>query len=196
VVVSQCSGVVAGGAADRRALQPGYCFDDNACALAALTDFVTQILERLGVAPTAESLVGALVPEIADASRVFRRTSGRYDLIAWGHIEPAKGALLDDLATFHHPSADDPRDPIAHVGRLGKGVLVTWVTRRNIERATDDKRVHAIFDAFGPRNIAVVPIRNGDYVFVAAISETPRKFIEDDLEFLMQLATRLAAVLP
>ncbi len=164
--------------------------------MAALTDFVTQLLERLGGAPTADSLVGALVPEIADACLVFRRTSGRYDLVAWGHIDAAKGALLDDLATFHHPSADDPRDPVAHVGRLGKGVLVTWVTRQNIERATDDKRVHAIFDAFGPRNIVVVPVRNGDYVFVAAISDTPRKFIEDDLAFLTQLATRLAPVLP
>jgi hypothetical protein len=164
--------------------------------MAALTDFVTQLLERLGGAPTADSLVGALVPEIADACLVFRRTRGQYDLVAWGHIDAAKGALLDDLATFHHPSADDPRDPVAHVGRLGKGVLVTWVTRQNIERATDDKRVHAIFDAFGPRNIVVVPVRHGDYVFVAAISDTPRKFIEDDLAFLTQLATRLAPVLP
>ena len=85
---------------------------------------------------------------------------------------------------------------MAHVGRTGEGVLVTWITRQNIERATDDRRVHAIFDAFGPRNIVVVPIRDGDYVFVAAISDTPRKFIEDDLEFLTELATRLARLLP
>jgi hypothetical protein len=42
----------------------------------------------------------------------------------------------------------------------------------------------------------VVPIRNGDYVMVAAISDTPRKFFEDNLEFLTQLATRLAPLLP
>jgi len=164
--------------------------------MAALTDFVRQIVEDLGATPTPDRLVAALVPELADACLVFRRAKDRYDFVAWGHIDPAKGALLDEMATFYHPSTDDPRDPVAHVGRLGKGVLVTWVTRQNIERATDDKRMHAIFDAFGPRNIAIVPIRNGDYVFVAAISDTPRKFIEDDLEFLTHLAARLALLLP
>jgi GAF domain-containing protein len=164
--------------------------------MAALTDFVRQIVEALGARPTPDRLAAALVPELADACLVFHREKDRYHLVAWRHIEPAKGALLDELATLYHPAVDDPRDPVAHIGRTGKGVLVTWVTRQNIERATDDTRVHAIFDAFGPRNIAVVPIRNGEYVFVAAISDTPRKFIEDDLEFMIELAARVAPLFP
>jgi hypothetical protein len=56
--------------------------------------------------------------------------------------------------------------------------------------------VHPIFDALGPRNVVIVPVRNGEYVFVAAISDTPRQFIENDLEFLTEIATRLAPLLP
>jgi GAF domain-containing protein len=41
-----------------------------------------------------------------------------------------------------------------------------------------------------------VPIRAGDYVLVAAMSNSPRKFYEDDLEFLTQLAGRIAPLLP
>jgi len=162
----------------------------------AATDLLTRILEVLGPSPTPESLVAALIPETADTCIIFRRTGDQYDIVAWGHIDPAKGAVLERLTRIYHPSTDDQRDPIAGVGRSGKGVLVSWVTRNNIERATDDPRLHAIFDAFPPRNIVVVPMRNGDYVTVAAISDTPRKFYEDDLEFLTELSARIAPLLP
>ena len=163
--------------------------------MTAAADLVTRILDELGPAPTLPQLIAALIPEIADSCLVFRRDHERYRLEAWGHIDPAKSALLDELAKIHQPSVEDPRDPVAIVGRSGRGVLVSWVTRQNVERVTDDRRVHALFDAFGPRNIVIVPIRNGDYVMVTVISDSPRRFFEDDLEFLTELADRLAPLL-
>jgi GAF domain-containing protein len=164
--------------------------------MTAAIDVVNRILAELGPAPTARSLVEALIPEIADSCIVFRREANAYRIEAWAHLDPAKHPLLDELARIHRPAADDPRNPVATVGRSNKGVLVSWITRAHVERATDDPRVHAIFDAFGPRNIVVVPIRAGDYVLVAAMSNSPRKFYEDDLEFLTQLAGRIAPLLP
>ena len=101
-----------------------------------------------------------------------------------GPYRPGKAHGLDNLAAIYNTRTDDPRDPVALLGRTGKGVLVSTVTRAHIERATDDERVHAIFDAFGPRNIVVVPLRGGEYVIVAAVSDTPRSLYEDDLECL------------
>lgn len=167
-----------------------------ASLMPAQTDFAARIVSTLGKAPTAQALVSALVPETADSCIVFRRAEHRYSAVAWGHYDPAKTALLDQLAAIYHPDAADGRDPIATVGRSGRGVLVSWVTRANVERATDDPRVHAIYEAFGPRNLVVVPIRDGEYVMVASISDTPRKFIHDDLEFLTDLAARVAPLLP
>jgi GAF domain len=164
--------------------------------MTASIDFVNRVLDELGPAPTPATLVAALVPAIADSGIVFQRLNDRYDIVAAGHIEPAKGPLLEELKRIHHPSVDDPRDPVALVGRTGTGALVMQATRQSVENATDDPRVHAIFDAFGPRNIVVVSVREGDYVLVAAISDTPRSFYEDDLEFFTQLATRVAPLLP
>ena len=164
--------------------------------MTAATHFVTRIIEELGPAPTPHTLVAALIPEVADSCLLFCREARRYRLCAWGHISAAKSALLEELAAIHQPAVDDPRDPVAAVGRSGEGVLVPCVTREHIERATDDPRMHALFDAFGPRNIVIVPIRNGDYVMVTAISDSPRKLLVDDLEFLTELAGRVAPLLP
>ena len=111
------------------------------------------------------------------------RENGRYRMVAWGHIDPTKGAVLDNPALIYTPrnrgraQSDRDRRPIGpgRAGPVGE--------RQNIERATDDTRVHDTFDAFGPRKIVVVPLRDGDYVMVAAISDTARSFYEDDLEF-------------
>ena len=164
--------------------------------MAASIDFINRIVEELGPRPTVDALVSAVVPETADSCIIFKRAGDRYDVVASAHIEPAKSRLLDELKRIHHPAVDDERDPVAIVGRSGEGRLVMWPTRRNIETITDDPRMHALFDAFGPRNIVVVPLRNGDYVLVAAMSDTPRTFYEDDLEFFNRLASRVAALLP
>ncbi len=119
----------------------------------------------------------------------------RTDFVAYGHMDPDKSAVLDELAYVHRPAADGSRDPVAQVGRAGKGHVVAWVTRQNVERATADTRIHAIFDAIMPRNIVLVPVTGGDYVIVAAISDTPRRFFDDDLEFLTMLARRIAPML-
>jgi GAF domain-containing protein len=164
--------------------------------MTASIDFINRIVDELGPSATSETLVAAVVPEIADSCIVFRRAGNQYDVVASAHIEPAKASLLDEVKRIHHPSIDDPRDPVALVGSTGQGRLVMWPTREKIEAITDDPRMHAIFDAFGPRNIVVVPVRNGDYVLVAAISDTPRTFYEGDLEFFTDLATRVAPRLP
>jgi hypothetical protein len=79
--------------------------------MTASTDFVTRILDELGPAPMPSTVIAALIPEIADSCLMFFRADGRYRMVAWGHIDPAKSALLDELATFHQPAVDDPRDP-------------------------------------------------------------------------------------
>lgn len=164
--------------------------------MTASIDFINRIVDELGPSPTPETLVAAVVPELADSCIVFRRAGNHYDVVASAHIEPAKSVLLEEVRRIHHPAIDDPRDPVALVGRTDQGLLVMWPTRQNIEAVTNDPRMHAIFDAFGPRNIAVVPMRHGEYVVVAAISDTPRTFYEDDLAFFTELATRVAPRLP
>jgi hypothetical protein len=153
------------------------------------TDPVARLIRRLGDTPTPEGLVDAIVPEVADACIVFHREGTQLNIVALGHMDPAKHALLAELVDLYHPSTVDARDAIGIAAATGEGRVVSWITRQNVERASDDSRIHAVFEAVAPRSVVIAP--TGDYVIVTVISDTARRFFEDDVETLRTLGTRL-----
>jgi hypothetical protein len=166
--------------------------------MVAATNHLTGLLEQIGSAPTAQDLVNALVPESVDIAQVFLVRDDRLQMVASRHIDPAYQPALDELARIHRPLLQDPRDPVAAVIRTGEPRLSTWVRRQDVERATSDVRVHEIFDVVQPRNIVVVPLERESVRYgaiVVAMSSTSRRFIEGDLEFMCELATRVGPIL-
>jgi hypothetical protein len=162
--------------------------------MVAEADYLTGLVERLGAAPSAGDVTDALVPELADLAQVFLRRGDEIHLVAYRHIDEAHHAILAELARVHRPRVDHPADPVAQVMRTGEARLVTWLRRQNVERATSDTRVHAVFDAIQPRCIVIVPLeRQGERygAIVVAMSSTSRRFIEGDLDFMSDLARRV-----
>ena len=161
-------------------------------------DFLTLLVEQLGASPTPQRVVDVLVPEVADLAQVFIRRGAELQLTAFRHIDPRHHPALEELARMHRPRTDHPSDPVAMVYRTGEPHLRTWVRRANVERITTDARVHEIFDEIQPRNIVVVPLaRNGERfgAIVAALSVSGRRFIQGDLEFMVEFARRTGLAL-
>jgi len=99
--------------------------------------------------------------------------------------------VLEELARVHRPRIDHPSDPVALVIRTGEARLNTWIERRDVERATRDARVHAIFDVIRPRNIILVPLARGGEAFgalVVAVSSSSRRLVEADLVLMRSFA--------
>ena len=163
-------------------------------AVAAAADFLTNLVERLGSNPSPDDVVNALVPEAADLAQLFVEAQGELRLVAFRHLDPEYHPVLQELARIHHPSIDHPTDPVALVMRTLEPRLSTWVRRADVERATADARVHAMFDVLEPRNIVIVPLCRENACFgalVIVLSVSGRRFIEGDLEFMVQFAARV-----
>lgn len=162
--------------------------------MAAAADFLTNLVERLGSDPSPDDVVSALVPEAADLAQLFVQVDGDLRLVAFRHLDPEYHPVLQELAHIHHPSIDHPTDPVARVMRTREPRLSTWVRRADVERATADTRVHAMFDVLEPRNVVVVPLcrENACYgALVIVLSVSGRRFIEGDLEFMVHFAARV-----
>jgi hypothetical protein len=166
--------------------------------MASATDFVALLLERIGPAPTPDDVVKALVPEWADLAQLFARRGNEIHLLAYHHIDPAFHPILDELARVHRPSVDHATDPVASIIRTRTPRMTTWVQRKDVERATSDTRVHAMFDAIGPRNIVLVPLARGNEAYGAlmvAMSASSRHFVDGDLEFMVFVAEKVGPIL-
>jgi len=153
--------------------------------------YLSVLLGSVGVSPSPQDVVNALVPDAADVALMFVRKGDEFQIIACKHIDPDQQHVLDELATVHRPAVDHASDPVAHVVRTGSPALSTWVRKEQLERITTDPRVHAAFDKVQPRNVVVVPLeRDGDRygALVIALSVSGRRFIEGDLEFMRGFA--------
>ena len=162
--------------------------------MAGQVSYLTVLLGTVGVSPSPQDVVDALVPDAADVAMMFVRVRDELQLVASSHIDPDQQPLLDELALIHHPPVDHKTDPVAHVMRTGTAVMSTWVRKEQVERVTSDARVHAVFDAVQPRNIVIVPLNRDGRCYgalVVALSLSGRRFIEGDLEFMRELAARI-----
>ena len=166
--------------------------------MSAAADYVTALLEGLGSSPSPQTVVEALVPEVADLVQLFVRVDNELRLIAFRHLDPDYHPVLEELAKIHRPSLDHPSDPVAHVVRTGEARWSQWIRRADVERVTADTRVHAMFDVLQPRGIVVVPLRRDGACYgalVVVLSSSGRRFIEGDLDFIAGLAARIAPLI-
>jgi len=100
---------------------------------------------------------------------------------------------LAEFQHLHHPAVDDALSVAAHVVRTGEPVLRSSITEADANRI-ENVRVRVLLQILEPRNVAAVPLANQARRYgalVAAISGSSRSFIQDDLEFLMDVATRV-----
>jgi hypothetical protein len=163
--------------------------------MTAAADYLTTLVQSMGTSPSPQDVVDALVPEAADLAQIFVRRGDELRMVAYRHIDPDHHPVLAELERIHRPAIDHPTDPIARVMRTGEARLSTWIKREDVQRATADHRVHAMFDVLQPRNIVIVPLcRDNDCygALVVTLSSSGRRFMEGDLEFMRRLAGRVA----
>jgi PAS domain S-box-containing protein len=125
--------------------------------------------------------------DILDDKGVSRR-------VAVAHQDPAKVAMVHELAERYPPDPDAPRG-VSHVLRSGQPDAEYEVRDEILQAAARDPEHLRIIRELGLRSWIVVPILAGDQVLGAVslvAAESGRQFGPDDLEFAENLAARIA----
>ena len=165
---------------------------------------LAEISEQLNAAPNPrsalQSLVGQLVPEIADLSTVFIASqdpspaAGRADAPA---LRPAM-ALSPALAAVGEPPASSPREgPWPWGPELAAGISVLIpIDEANLVSIAPDRASQEWLTAVKANSIAVIPFvvpgsLAGALVLVSAAPRSP--FTREDLPFLEDVAARAGA---
>jgi PAS domain S-box-containing protein len=144
---------------------------------------------------TLERVARMIVPGLADWCGIeMVDEQGESHQVAVAHIDPAKVQMAHDLRRRYPPDPDAPTGVPAIV-RGGPAELYSEIPEALIERAARDEEHLELIRALGMRSAMTVPMRIGDEtlgVITLVSAESGRRFDEDDLAFVQDLALRAA----
>jgi PAS domain S-box-containing protein len=159
--------------------------------------FIAEAVPVLGSSLEFEVVVGNFVklavPNLADWCAIHTaEPDGTIKLLAVGHSDPAKEELAWELDRRYPTNLDQP-EGVPAVLRTGRPQLVAEITEELLEASANDTRYREIVRELGLKSGMIVPLRAreqtfGTITFVSA--ESNRRYDEDDLEFVMELAKR------
>ncbi|HEX8940456.1 MAG TPA: PAS domain S-box protein, partial [Candidatus Limnocylindrales bacterium] len=166
---------------------------------AAFLDQASRILAgSLDYEETLRRVARLAVPAIADWCTVdLLDQSGTVQLVAVGHVDPAKVRLAEDLRR-RFPIDQAARAGVGAVLRTGRAELVESISLDLLAEVVDDPELVDVARDLGLRSSMTVPLAVGDRVdgaitFVAA--ESGRVFGPNDLALAQELAHRAAVAI-
>lgn len=163
-------------------------------SLRILAEAGTTLATSLDYHETLTRLARMAVPVLADWSMI--------DVLEAGQLKRIEVAVSDrSKAEFARRYRDFPPDPnsihspVSRVLRTGKPELISEVTTEVMERAARNSEHIRMAQVLGVRSIIVVPlVARGQTLgaLTLVMSESGRRFGQDDLAFAHELATRAA----
>ncbi|HVS37000.1 MAG TPA: PAS domain S-box protein [Gemmataceae bacterium] len=142
-----------------------------------------------------EGVARLVVPALADFCVIYVRGEGdALRQAAAVHIDPAKNALLRELARLYQPH-DHPQSLAAQVMRTGQSELVPQLSLDALQEIDASNRVMAIVRDLDPLSCIVVPLsaRGRTLGTIAVLtSESGRRYEASDREFAEELGRRVA----
>ena len=149
------------------------------------------LVESLDYEATLATVARLAVPHLADWCAVnLVDGAGRVKQVAVAHVDPSKVRLAEELSLRYPPSGDDAR-----VIRTGKSELYTEIPEQLLLAQARDPEHLRITRELDLKSAIVVPLRTrqgilGSMTFVYAGTE--RRYSQDDLVFIEELARRAA----
>ncbi len=144
---------------------------------------------------TLERLARMIVPGLADWCGIeMVDEQGEPHQVAVAHVDPAKVELAHDLRRRYPPDADAPGG-VPAILRGAPAELYSDIPAELIERAARDEEHLELIRQLGMRSGMAVPMRLGGEtlgVITLVSAESGRRFEEDDLAFVEDLALRAA----
>ena len=136
-----------------------------------------------------------IVPGLADWCGIeMVDEHGESHQVAVAHVDPGKVQMAHDLRRRYPPDPDGPTG-VPAILRGGPAELYTEIPAELIERAARDEEHLRLIRELGMRSAMAVPMRIGDQtlgVITLVSAESGRRFDEDDLGFVEDLALRAA----
>jgi PAS domain S-box-containing protein len=168
----------------------------------ARAELLADAGEDLTAALEVDAVVGALaslcVPQLADWCVIdVLAAGGRLERVAVAHADPAHGELAAEL---ERRSGSDSATPggVAKAMRSGRAELVPEVVDDLLEVAAEDETHLAVLRELGVRSAMIVPLRaRGRTLGAVSLlgAKSGRRFDEDDLGFVEEIARRAALAL-
>jgi PAS domain S-box-containing protein len=144
---------------------------------------------------TLERIARMIVPGLADWCGIeMVDEHGESHQVAVTHVDPDKVQMARDLRRRYPPDPDSPFG-VPAILRGGPAELYSDIPDELIERAARDEEHLALIRALGMRSGMAVPMRIGAEtlgVITLVSAESGRRFDEDDLAFVEDLALRAA----
>lgn len=190
--------------------KPGFT-DDNAAmqSLApvdgrgGMADRLTLLAEAGGVlgtsldlAASTAGIAGLLVPAVADFCFIDLIEDDRVRRVEVAHVNPAKQQLIQTLLGYYSVEEGDSRGScITHVLRESELVLMAELSHEALGSLACAAGHSQPLEALAPTSALVVPLVVRGFTLGAitvAMSESGRRYCEDDSGLLMELALRAA----
>ena len=144
---------------------------------------------------TLERVARMIVPGLADWCGIeMVDEQGESHQVAVAHVDPAKVEMAHDLRRRYPPDRDAPTG-VPAILRGGPAELYSDIPEELIERAARDEEHLRLIRELGMRSGMAVPMRLGGQtlgVITLVSAESGRRFDEDDLAFMQDLALRAA----
>jgi PAS domain S-box-containing protein len=144
---------------------------------------------------TLERVARMIVPGLADWCGIeMADESGESHQVAVAHVDPAKVQLAHDLRRRYPPDPDSPTG-VPAILRGGPAQLFSDIPDELLVQAARDEEHLELIRQVGMRSAMAVPMRIGNEthgVITLASAESGRRFDEDDLAFVEDLALRAA----
>ena len=142
---------------------------------------------------TLERVARMIVPGLADWCGIeMVDEHGEPHQVAVAHVDPAKVQLAHDLRRRYPPDPDSPTG-VPAILRGGAAQLFPEIPEELLEQVAQDEEHLELIRQVGMRSAMAVPMRIGDEtmgVITLVSAESGRRFDEDDLAFVKDLALR------
>lgn len=162
--------------------------------------FLAEVGELLGESldyeETIERVAHLAVPRFADGCvvEVLDEQETSRERIAIAHVDPGKIELARRLRLEHPLGAEEPLG-VARVLRTGEAEIFPDITDEMLFAAARTEERLQLLRALGLRSLIVVPMTIHGHTFgsiLLALSESERRYTEDDLAMAWELARRAA----
>jgi PAS domain S-box-containing protein len=162
-----------------------------------LTRVSTVLSSSLDYHATLHQMVNLVIPRFADMCFIELTTEeGRLARGAMAHVDDAKARVARELRRRYPPELGP--SPIARVLETGEPELLSVVTDEMTEAAAEDDEHLRMIRALEVRSMMLLPLhaREGTVAVLGLVlSESGRRYTEEDLAFAEEVASRAATAI-
>ena len=163
-----------------------------------LTEATSLLASSLDYETTLAHVGQLAVPRIADWCSInLLDEQGAFVRVAGVHVDPHKQALLDELREREPPSLNND-DMVTQSLRTAEPLLIREFTEAAYRAVAKNEAQYDVYREVGFQSAMILPLQSSERVLgllILMISESGRRYSDDDLELAQNIANRAAVAI-